>query len=151
MATIISPTYSHGGTSAGGFPVVIGTSTNSGRPIYIGDAVSTDSLILPGLIGFYTGTTCTILVEGNGGQIDNTGNPPSGEWVDISSGGITLTNNQSFAKTLPLQFPCYRTRITVNTAPTGNGFVSYVPSIITSGGVQASARYPKLSSTQSLF
>jgi hypothetical protein len=149
MPTAINPTYSHGGQNAGGFTAVIGTSTNSGRPVAINDAIATNNLILPAIIGFYTGTSCTVVVEGNGGAIDSTGNPPSGEWIDISAGGIALTNGQSFAKTLPIQFPTYRTRITAITAPSGNGFVSYVPSIITAGGVQASARYPRLSSAQS--
>ena len=151
MPAPIFPTYSHGGAAAGGFPAVIGTTTNSGRPIFIGDGIATNNLLLPGIIGFFTGTSCTVVVEGNGGLIDSTGNPPSGEWIDISSGGIALTNGQSFAKTLPIQFPCYRTRITAINTPTGNGFVSYVPSIVTAGGVIASARYPKLSSSQSLY
>jgi hypothetical protein len=148
VATIISPTYSHGGTSAGGFPVVVGNTTNAGRPIWVGDSQGVHQLLLPGIMGFFVGTSCTVLVEGNGGQVDATGNPPAAEWVDISSGGIALTTGQNFAKTLPIQFPCYRTRITAIVAGT---FFSYVPSIITAGGVQASARYPKLSSSQSLF
>src|ERR1700687_5781556 len=112
MATSIYPTYSHGGVSAGGFPVVVGNATNSGRPIFIGDAVATNTLLLPGLMGFFTGTSCTVLVEGNGGQVDATGNPPASDWIDVSSGGISLTTGQFFAKVLPIQFPIYRTRIT---------------------------------------
>jgi hypothetical protein len=148
MATSIFPTYSHGGVSAGGFPVVVGNTTNAGRPVYIGDAISTSNQLLPGLIAFFAGTSITFLIEGNGGQIDSTGNPPTGEWIDVSNGGYSLTTGQSIGKVLPIQFTCYRTRITAIVAGI---LVSYVPSIITSGGVQASARYPKLSSTQSLY
>jgi hypothetical protein len=151
MATNISPTYSHGGAGAGGFPAVPGTTQSSGRPIFIGDAVSQTNQILPGLIAFFVGTTVTFVVEGNGGLIDPTGNPPSAEWIDVTNGGITLTTGQSIGKTLPIQFPVYRTRITAITLGGGSGLVSYVPSIITAGGVQASARYPKLSSSQSLY
>ncbi len=151
MATSIFPVYSHGGTTAGGFPAVIGNTTNSGRPVFIGDAVATNTLLLPAMVGFFSGTSCTVLIEGNGGTIDSTGNPPSGEWIDVSGGGYALTNGQSFAKTLPMQFPCYRTRISAMTIGGGTGFQSYVPNIITNGGVVASARYPKLSSSQSLY
>jgi hypothetical protein len=148
MATSIFPTYSHGGVSAGGFPVVVGNTTNSGRPIYIADAVATNVNLLPGFIAFFVGTSITFLIEGNGGQIDATGNPPTGEWVDVSNGGYSLTTGQNIGKTLPIQFPCYRTRITAIVAGT---LVSYVPAIITQGGIMASARYPKLSSVQSLY
>src|SRR5574343_742065 len=142
MPTIISPTYSHGGANAGGFTAVPGTTISSGRPIFIGDAISTSNQLLPGLIAFFSGTTVTFVVEGNGGLIDSTGNPPTGEWIDVSSGGYTLTNGQSIGKVLPIQFPVYRTRSTAITLGGGSGLNSYVPSIITEGGVVASARYP---------
>jgi hypothetical protein len=146
MATSIFPTYSHGGAAAGGFPAVPGTTQSSGRPIWIGSAAQQ-----PALVAFFTGTTVTFLIEANGGLVDSTGNPPSGEWVDVSNGGYTLTTGQSIAKLLPLSVPCYRTRITSITLGGGSGLVSYTPSIVTIGGVQAAASYPKLSSSQSLY
>lgn len=143
MPASIVPTYSHGGVGAGGFPVVVGNTTNSGRPVYIAQAITS-----PALNAFFVGTSCTFLVEGNGGAVDNTGNPPAGEWIDYSNGGYSLTTGQSISKFLPTCIPCWRTRITAIVAGT---LVSYVPAIVTSNGVVGSASYPRLSSAQSNY
>jgi hypothetical protein len=92
---------------------------------------------------FFSGTSCTVLIEGNGGLIDNTGNPPSGEWIDYSSGGYALTNGQVLSKKLPFSIPYWRTRITAITLGGGSGVVSYVPSIIGPTGIVVSASYPR--------
>ncbi len=136
------PTYSHGGASQSGFAAVVGTTTNSGRPISI---VQADQ-VNPAIQIFYSGTSCTVVVEGNGGAIDNTGNPPSTDWIDYSSGGFALTNGQQLSKYLPRSIPYWRTRITAINTPTGAGLVSYCPCIVGPNGVIVSASYPKLDS-----
>lgn len=134
----LTPTYSHGGSSVTGFPAVLGTTTNSGRPVQIIQA-----LVDPAMQFFFTGTSCTVLLEGNGGRVDSTGNPPSGEWVDYSSGGYALTNGQTLSKFLPRCIPYWRTRITAIVAGT---LVSYVPSIVSPEGQVVSTGYPEISS-----
>lgn len=136
------PTYSHGGVSQAGFPAVLGTTTNAGRPISIVQANQTDACIQI----FFSGTSCTVLLEGNGGLVDSTGNPPSGEWIDYSAGGFALTNGQQLSKFLPRCVPYWRTRISAINTPTGQGLVSYTPSIIGPGGIVVSASYPTLTS-----
>lgn len=133
----LTPTYSHGGTTAGGFTAVPGTSQSSGRPVAITVAASK-----PAMNCFWTGTSVTFVIEGNGGTLDSTGNPPSAEWFDYSNGGYSLTNGQSISKKLPREIPYWRTRITAINAPTGAGLVSYVPCVVTNGGVLTSAGYP---------
>lgn len=134
-----TPVYSHGGASQAGFPAVPGTSTNAGRPVAIVQANQTD----PCMQIFFVGTSCTVLLEGNGGQIDSTGNPPSGEWIDYSNGGYALTTGQTLSKFIPRCVPYWRTRITAIVAGT---LQSYCPSIIGPSGVVVSASYPKLDS-----
>jgi hypothetical protein len=137
----IQPIYSHGGATTNNFIAVPGTSTNSGRPISIIQAT-----LNPAIQIFWAGTSVTVLIEGNGGQIDSTGNPPSGEWLDYSSGGFALTNGQSLSKYLPRTIPYWRTRITAINTPTGVGLVSYCPSIIGPEGKIVSASYPPIDS-----
>lgn len=135
------PIYSHGGVSQSGFPAVLGTAQNSGRPVAIVQAIAD-----PAMQFFFTGTSVTVLIEGNGGLIDTTGNPPTTEWIDYSAGGYTIGNNGQLSKFLPRSIPYWRTRITAITAPTGSGLVSYVPIIIGPNGVLVSASYPQLTS-----
>ena len=132
------PTYSHGGNSQSGFPAVLGTTTNSGRPVAIVQAISQAAMQV-----FFSGTSCTVLIEGNGGLVDQTGNPPAAEWIDYSSGGYSLTNGSQLSKYLPRAIPYWRTRITAIVAGT---LVSYVPSVVGPNGVIVSASYPSLTS-----
>jgi hypothetical protein len=144
------PTYSHGVGSRGlpnGFVMASGLTTGPGLPVAIIQASQSD----PAMQGFYAGTTCTILLEGNGGTIDSTGNPPAGDWQDYSAGGFTLTNGQFFSKFIPRCIPYWRTRITVNTAPTGVGFYSYVPDVVGPAGLIISASYPPLATGQQSY
>lgn len=132
------PVYSHGGPSMQGFPSVAGTAQSSGNPVYILTA-----LVNPAFQVFFSGTSCTVLVEGNGGIIDpTTGAPPSGEWVDYSSGGIAMTNGQALSKQLPRSIPCWRTRISAINLGAGTGLTSYVPSITSGGDFVVSASRP---------
>ena len=141
-----NPTYSHGGASANGFPAVLGTTTNSGRPVAIVQAIQQPAMQI-----FFSGTSCTVVVEGNGGQLDSTGNPPAGEWVDYSSGGFALTNGQQLSKKLPFSIPYWRTRISAINTPTGQGLVSYIPSIVVSNGWVVSTGYPEISTGQQSY
>jgi hypothetical protein len=139
------PTYSHGFSQGGvqipnGRVAASGTTTGAGLPVQIFQASGSD----PAMQFFYTGTTCTVLLEGNGGPLDTFGNPPAGDWQDYSAGGYTLTNGQFLSKFIPRSIPYWRTRITVNTAATGVGFYSYVPSLVAPGGVIISAAYPNV-------
>jgi hypothetical protein len=135
------PCYSHGGSSVPGFPAVLGTTTNSGRPVQILQAQQQ-----PAMQVFWSGTSVTVVIEGNGGALDSTGNPPSGEWIDYSSGGYALTNGQNLSKKLPYSVPYWRTRITAINTPTGSGLVSYIPSIIAPNGEVVATGYPELTS-----
>lgn len=134
MPAPLFPTFSHGDT-------IPGTTQSAGRPVSIIPAITR-----PGFVGFFSGTTVTFLIEGNGGLVDSTGNPPASEWEDYSAGGITLTNGLNFGKFLSLAVPIWRTRITAITLGGGTGLVSYVPGIITPGGVWTTASHPRFSS-----
>lgn len=138
-----NPVYSHGGPSMQGFPSVPGNTTNSGNPVYILQAQ-----VDPAMNIFFSGTSCTVLVEGNGGQIDpTTGAPPTAEWFDYSSGGYALTNGQQLSKFVPRSIPCWRTRISAITIGAGSGLWSYIPSIVSPrDGVVVSASRPSVSS-----
>src|ERR1700690_1322367 len=138
------PVYSHGGPSQSGWTAVLGTTTNSGLPIAILQANQTN----PAIQIFWSGTSCTVVVEGNGGTLDSTGNPPSGEWIDYSNGGFALTNGQQLSKYLPRSVPYWRTRITAINTPTGQGLQSYVPSLVGPSGVIISAARPNLTTGQ---
>jgi hypothetical protein len=130
------PVYSHGGGSQQGFPAVSGTTTGSGNPIQI-----TNTIYEPVMHVFFTGTSCTVFIEGNGGLIDpTTGQPPAAEWVDYTGGaGYGLTNGQTLAKALPKTVPLWRTRISAIVAGT---LVSYVPAIVIKDGNLVSAGRP---------
>jgi len=141
------PVYSHGGPSQAGWTAVLGTSTNSGLPIAILQANQTN----PAIQIFFSGTSCTVVVEGNGGTLDSTGNPPSGEWIDYSSGGFALTNGGQLSKYLPRSIPYWRTRITAINSPTGQGLVSYVPDLVGPNGVITSAARPNLTTGQQSY
>jgi hypothetical protein len=133
----IQPFYSHGGVTMSGFVAVPGTTISAGRPISISQATQNPAIQI-----FFVGTSCTVLIEGNGGPLDSTGNPPSTDWIDYSSGGFALTTGQSLSKFLPRVVPYYRTRISAIVLGGGSGLVSYVPCIIGPGGIIASASYP---------
>jgi hypothetical protein len=137
----VQPIYSHGGPTVNNFIAVVGTTTNAGRPIMIVQAT-----VDPAIQIFWSGTSCTVLLEGNGGQVDSTGNPPSGEWVDYSSGGYALTNGQALSKFIPRCVPYWRTRITAINTPTGTGLVSYCPGIIGADSTITNASYPPIDS-----
>lgn len=134
------PTYSHGGPPQPGFPSVAGTSQTSGRPVSIVQAINDAAMQI-----FFSGTSCTVVLEGNGGAITN-GAPPANEWVDYSAGGYALTNGQALSKFLPASIPYWRTRISAITLGGGTGLTSYVPDIVGPSGVIVSASYPKLDS-----
>ena len=132
------PIYSHGGPSTPGFPAIAGTSTTTGNPIYI-----SNTIYQPAFNVFFSGTSCTVVIEGNGGQCDPvTGNPPSGEWIDYSSGGYAMTNGTNLSKALPRTIPCWRTRITAMTLGGGTGLFSYIPAIVVANGNLVSAGRP---------
>ena len=136
-----TPVYSHGGPSSPGWPSVPGTTTNSGNPILIAGQIYQSAMH-----GFFLGTSCTVVVEVNGGNCDpQTGQPTSTDWIDITSGGIALTTGQNFAKVLPKQEVYVRTRITAITLGGGAGFWSYVPGVAGPGGVTTAGRPPTTS------
>ncbi len=143
-------TYSHGGGNAPGWVAVPGTTTGAGRPIEI-----TGAIIQPALKMSFTGTSVTFVVEGNSGALDNTGNPPSGDWHDYTEGTpFSLTTGQNLAYLLPLQEAYWRTRITAITLGAGAGFVSYVGPIVITGGsgpIWTSASYITLATQPNFF
>lgn len=133
------PVYSHGGPAMQGFPAVVGNTTNSGNPVLINN-----SLYEPIMQVFFSGTSCTVFIEGNGGAIDpQSGTPPASEWVDFTGGaGYALTNGGQLAKCLPRTIPCWRTRISAMVIGAGSGLISYVPSIVIPDGNLVSAGRP---------
>lgn len=140
-----TPCYSLGGQSLVGWPAVPGTSgTSTGNPIDIGGADPAPSN-WPVLEIFCAGGTATVLIEANGGLLTAAGVPPSGEWIDISNGGIAMTSNTTAAKRIPPNVPYIRTRLTANSGATVS---SYVPCICFPGGKWASASRPSASSSQ---
>ena len=141
--TKVKPTYSHGGASAPNWAAVSGTTTGAGRPIDVG-GTDPDPFVWPVLVIFCKGgTSATVKIEANGGDLDSNGNPPTDEWVDISGGGYALTAGQSVAKNIPPTVPFVRTNIT---AITGSTVVSYIPLVYFPGGRVASAAYPTIKS-----
>jgi hypothetical protein len=117
-----APTYSHGGNAADG------TVAGNGTPIYIGDGTTQS----PAMVVICKGGTAVVVMESNGGAVDQgTGLPPSDEWVDCSNGGYALVPNQTLAKVLPVSMPFWRTRI-INI--TGGQVVSYIPGLRTTTG-----------------
>jgi len=139
----VKPIYSHGGANAPNWPLVAGTTTGGGRPIDVAGA-DPDPFVWPVVEIFCKGgTSATVKIEANGGDLDSTGNPPSDEWIDISGGGYTLTAGQSVAKNIPPTCPYIRTNIT---AITGSTVVSYIPLVYFPGGKVASASYPTIKS-----
>jgi hypothetical protein len=140
-----TPCYSFGGSAAPGWPVVSGTTSSStGNPIDIGGA-DPNPANWPVLIIFCAGGTATVVIEANGGQLSSAGVPPSGEWIDISNGGLSMTSGQTAAKRIPPNVPYIRTR---NTALSGATVTSYVPAICFPNGRWASASRPSVSSNQ---
>jgi hypothetical protein len=84
--------------------------------------------------------SATVILEANGGELDDDGNPPADEWVDVSSGGYALGAGEAVSKRIPPTMPYYRTRITVS----GPGdVVSYVPLMILPSGMSVSAGHPQ--------
>jgi hypothetical protein len=142
MATNALPTYSHGGGSTAGWPPVNGTVTGGGRPVFIGDQCIEN----PCMNVFCYYGTAIVVIEGNGGIPDQTGNPPSGEWVDCSAGGYSMVPGQTLSKKLPRAMQYWRTRITSINGATIN---SYVPLLRTATGDAVSASYPTITSAQS--
>lgn len=133
-----TPRYSHGGPSEVGWTAVAGTTTNSGNPIDLSGA-DPEPANWPVIEIFCAGGTATVLIEANGGLLDSTSNPPSGEWVDISGGGYALTAGTYVAKRIPPNVPFIRTRISANSGAT---VTSYVPCICYPGGKWTSAPRP---------
>lgn len=131
-----APVYSHGGPAMQGFPAIVGNVASAGNPIQI-----TNTKYEPAMHVFFSGTSCTVFIECNGGLVDPiTGFPPAGEWVDYSiAGGFSLTNGQNLAKALPKTLPYWRTRIGVIVAGI---LVSYVPAIVVGDGNLVSAGRP---------
>lgn len=137
----IRPTYSHGGQAVGPWAAVSGTVTGAGRPI---SAVPAHPVNIPVMTIVCTGGTATVVLEANGGQLGDDGNPPAGEWVDVSGGGYTMTDGDVRCKRLPPVMPYWRTRIT---AIAGATVISYIPLLVLEDGGKVSASYPGLSST----
>lgn len=133
-----TPRYSHGGPSEVNWTAVAGTGTTSGLPIDIGGADPAQSN-WPVLEIFCAGNNATVLIEANGGLLDSTGNPPSGEWVDISNGGYAMTAGTNVAKRVPPNVPYVRTRISANSGAT---VTSYISCICYPGGRWGSAPRP---------
>jgi hypothetical protein len=142
-----TPCHSLGGQSDGSWAAVPGTtSTSTGLPIDISGA-SPEQANWPVMEIFCVGGTATVLIEANGGLLDATSNPPSGEWIDISSGGYSMTSGSNIAKRVPPNLPYIRTRIT---ALSGATVTSYVPCVCypsDKGAFWASASHPKKSSS----
>jgi hypothetical protein len=141
-----TPCFSHGGQSDGSWAAVAGTTTNSGNPIDISGA-SPEPANWPVLEIFCAGGTATVLIEANGGLLDANAAPPSGEWIDISSGGYAMTSATNVAKRIPPNLPYIRTRITVISGAT---VTSYVPAVCypsDKGAFWTSASHPKKSSS----
>ena len=139
-----TPCYSLGGPFGGGWNAVNGTTnTSTGNPIDIGGA-DPNPANWPVMEIICTGGTATVVVEANGGTLDSTFNPPSGEWVDISNGGFSMTSGQTIAKRIPPNIPLVRTRIT---ALSGATVISYIPAICYPAGHWASAQHPQRSSS----
>lgn len=140
--TKVKPTYSHGGANAPNWAAVSGTVQGGGRPIDVG-GTDPDPFVWPVMMIFCAGGTATVKIEANGGDLDSTGNPPSGEWVDISGGGYSMTAGTSVAKNIPPTVPFIRTNIT---AISGATVTSYIPLVYYPGGRVASAQYPSIKS-----
>lgn len=138
----IRPTYSHGGETSGPWVAVSGTVTGSGRPI---SAVPAHPVNIPVMVIVCATGTATVVLEANGGQLDDNGNPPAGEWVDVSGGGYDLTAGDTLCKRLPPVMPYWRTRITAIAG--GATVTSYVPLLVLAEGGKISASYPGLTST----
>jgi len=132
----IAPTYSHGNNAADG------TVVGAGKPIYIGDGTTSN----PCMVVVCKVGTAIVALQGNGGAIDSTGNPPSDEWVDCSNGGYSLVPGQTLAKFLPLTLPFWRTYIVQNT---GANVVSYVPGLRSTTGDFGPANRIPITGTQS--
>lgn len=137
----IQPTYSHGGSTVGPWTAVSGAVTGSGRPISV---VPAHPVNIPVVVIVCTGGTATVILECNGGQLGDDGNPPAAEWVDVSGGGYTMTAGDVRCKRLPPVMPYWRTRIT---AIAGATVLSYVPLLVLESGGKVSASYPGLTST----
>lgn len=135
-----TPTYSHGGVQVGRWAPVVGDAVSAGRPIQVAGSHPSPSN-WPILIIVLKAGTATILIEGNGGELDQNGNPPSDEWIDVSNGGYALdiVGSTKVAKRLPPIMPIYRTRIS---AEAGGELVSYVPCLILPSGQIISAQHP---------
>jgi len=134
----LTPIYSHGGATVNNWIAVPGTTISAGRPISIAQAIQDPAIQI-----IFTGTSVTVLLEGNGGPLDpTTGNPPSTDWIDYSNGGYVLAANGFFSKFLERSVPCWRTRITAINITGGSGLVSYCPGIIGIHNVIVSASYP---------
>jgi hypothetical protein len=148
---VISPTYSHGGLDVVNFSAVVGNSgaLTSGRPISVVGAIHHWSM-RPSFMIYASGTSgsCVVAIEANGGTVDpTTFQPPSGEWVDTTNGGISMTFGEKTAKKIMISMPYWRTRLV---SCSGNiSLISYIPHIhiYQNNGIQwSSAGYPNASS-----
>jgi hypothetical protein len=140
------PVYSHGGSDEGGYPAIPGTGVSSGRPISTLGAAQEGHALYLALSGT-TGQTKTVLVEGQGGQVDANGNLPAAEWQDYSGGGYVMVvgaanATATLAKVLPRAIPYWRTRII--SAPDASVLNSYCPGVIGIDGRLTKANRPAL-------
>lgn len=145
MPSRYAPTYSHGGSSQPGHPAVSGTTTGTGRAISVIGAIQ-DCAMYVKLVG---GTgTATVKIECNGGALDESSNPPSDGWIDMSDGGYSLSSgNIEEYKRIPAPLaPFWRTNITAIAG--GAQVESAISGIVVAGPggpQQASAQYPPIS------
>lgn len=143
------PAYSHNGSTDEGWTAVSGAVEGSGNPIDIGDS-SAEPANWPVMEIFITGAagTATVFIEANGGELDGTFNPPSGEWIDISNGGYAMdsANLPYVAKRIPPNLPYVRTRV-IDITGAFTVITSYIPKITLASGQNASPTHPKRSST----
>lgn len=142
--TYNGPTYSHGGADKDGYPAVSGNAPSSGRPIAVFASAKTGrgafAIFCKGDSG-----EIDVVFEVSGGQLDDHGNPPADEWIDISDGGWTMVPGDHLLKKTHPEMPFHRTRIT---RQTGTAYlVSYIPLLRVENDFQpVQAQYPPLSS-----
>jgi hypothetical protein len=114
-----SPCYSlGGGTTPGGIPAVPGTAIGAGRPVSLlavpqGTAIQN----CPVMVVISTAASANVIIECNGGPVDINGNPPDSDWLDVSSGGYTVTAGSVLGKRCPPGVPFWRARLSAYTGP----------------------------------
>ncbi len=129
--SVINPVYSHGGANAGPWTAVSGTVTGGGRPVFIANIpVNVVAAgVWPAMQIFCASGTATVKIEGNSGIL-TTGSPsslPSGEWVDLTSGGISMGSGDTASKICPPDFLFYRTNIVTISGATVTSYMGNAP------------------------